>query len=58
MPTTTATISLTNDIASVPTSITASFDLLKAGSTEGMVVQLITLYTYLTLRLYQQIISQ
>jgi len=36
MPTTTATISLTNDIASVPTSVTASFDLLKAGSTEGM----------------------
>ena len=36
MPTTTATISLTNDITSVPVSITASFNLLKAGSTEGM----------------------
>ena len=36
MPTTTATISITNDIASVPVSVSASFDLLKAGSTEGM----------------------
>ena len=36
MPTTTATLSLTNDITSVPVSITASFNLLKAGSTEGM----------------------
>ena len=36
MPTTTATLSLTNDISSVPVSITASFNLLKAGSTEGM----------------------
>lgn len=36
MPTTTATISLTNDISSVPVSISASFNLLKAGSTEGM----------------------
>ena len=36
MPTTTATISLTNDITSVPVSISASFNLLKAGSTEGM----------------------
>jgi len=36
MPTTTARIELTNDIASVSTNITASFDLLKAGSTEGM----------------------
>ena len=36
MPTTTATLSLTNDITSVPVSITASFNLLKAASTEGM----------------------
>ena len=36
MPTTTATLSLTNDITSVPVSITASFNLLKAGSTEGL----------------------
>ena len=36
MPTTTATISITNDIASVPVSVSASFDLLKAASTEGM----------------------
>ena len=36
MPTTTATISLTNDISSVPVSISASFNLLKAASTEGM----------------------
>ena len=36
MPTTTATISLTNDITSVPTSISASFDLVKAASSEGM----------------------
>ena len=36
MPTTTATLSLSNDISSVPVSITASFDLLKAASTEGM----------------------
>ena len=36
MPTTTATISLTNDITSVPVSVSASFNLLKAGSTEGM----------------------
>ena len=36
MPTTTATISITNDIASVPTSISASFNLVKAASSEGM----------------------
>jgi len=36
MPTTTATISLTNDISSVPVNISASFNLLKAGSSEGM----------------------
>jgi len=36
MPTTTATLSLSNDITSVPVSISASFNLLKAGSTEGM----------------------
>ncbi len=36
MPTTTATLSITNDIASVPVSISASFNLLKAASTEGM----------------------
>ena len=36
MPTTTATISLTNDIASVPVNIAASFNLTKAASTEGM----------------------
>ena len=36
MPTTTATQSLTNDITTVPVSITATFNLLKAGSTEGM----------------------
>ena len=36
MPTTTATVSITNDIASVPVSVSASFNLLKAGSTEGM----------------------
>ena len=36
MPTTTATLSLTNDITSVPVSVTATFNLLKAGSTEGM----------------------
>ena len=36
MPTTTATLSLSNDISSVPVSISASFNLLKAGSTEGM----------------------
>ena len=36
MPTTTATISLTNDISSVPVTVSASFNLLKAGSTEGM----------------------
>ena len=36
MPTTTATLSLTNDITSVPVSISASFNLLRAGSTEGM----------------------
>jgi hypothetical protein len=36
MPTTTAAISLTNDIASSSVSINASFDLLKAGAAEGM----------------------
>ena len=36
MPTTTATISITNDISSVPVNISASFNLLKAASTEGM----------------------
>ena len=36
MPTTTATLSITNDITSVPVSVSASFDLLKAASTEGM----------------------
>jgi len=36
MPTTTATLSLTNDITSVPVSVSASFNLLKAGSSEGM----------------------
>jgi hypothetical protein len=36
MPTTTATISLINDISSVPVNISASFDLLKAGGTDGM----------------------
>ena len=36
MPTTTATISLTNDISSVPVTVSASFNLLKAASTEGM----------------------
>jgi hypothetical protein len=36
MPTTTATLSLTNDISSVPVNVSASFDLLKAGSSEGM----------------------
>ena len=36
MPTTTATISITNDISSVPVNISASFNLLQAGSSEGM----------------------
>ena len=36
MPTTTATISITNDISSVPVNISTSFNLLKAGSSEGM----------------------
>ena len=36
MATTTASISLTNDIGSSTATISASFDLLKAGSAEGM----------------------
>jgi len=36
MPTTTATVSITNDIASVSTNISASFNLVKAASIEGM----------------------
>ena len=36
MPTTTATRSITNDISSVPVNISASFNLLQAGSSEGM----------------------
>jgi hypothetical protein len=36
MPTTIATISLNNDITSVPVSVSATFNLTKAGSSEGM----------------------
>ena len=36
MPTTTATLSLTNDIASIPASVSVSMTLLKAAGSEGM----------------------